>query len=51
MGIFATIITVVLFAYWTCSLVSMQWCSWLGWNAGVCRSLTSVLGRTIFPFL
>jgi len=51
MGIFVMMITVAFFAHWTCSLTSMQWCSCMGWNAGVCCSHTSFCRSTRFPLL
>src|SRR6218665_2635537 len=54
-----TIITVAFFAQWTMDMqfnkhaVTLQWCklSCMGGNAGECRSLTSVRGRTCFPLI
>jgi len=56
MRMIRTIITVVFFAYWTCSLTSMhavvlhllnKWCCTccMGRNVGECRSPTSFRGR------
>jgi len=34
MRIFVTIITVAFFAHWTCSMISMHWCCYMGGNVG-----------------
>src|SRR6218665_510512 len=38
---FVTIVTVAFFAHWTCSLICLQWCCYMGRNVGEYRSLTS----------
>jgi len=43
------IITIAFFAQWKCSLLCMQWCSFMDGNAGECCSPTFLCGRAHFP--